>query len=262
MSNQVPQTIVKLSQQLALIGFQQVDDTANPFDASNVANIIDTVLSLRFIGATNRFKVSQDRTVHPRQGVGDVEPFATVPGNVTTKIEMDRVMLNTEDAMGAFQFMSGNIAFQTRPLIILELTVPALGPGNVPVVNAGVAESRGGAFGRINELAHSLLGNKIEKTVTQNIGRSAGQIMSGIMTTLDLAKTPTYTGCWIVSRSAEYKLDGAQAVVENLTLAVSRISSLAGVVAPSQELSIIQNMPIVTRGVQIARSVGKVVAKL
>jgi hypothetical protein len=83
-----------------------------------------------------------------------------------------------------------------------------------------------------------------------------------VLTAFDLAKTPTYTGCWITSRSAEYKLEGSQAVIENLTLSVSRISSLAGVIVPTVEASLITKMPIVTRGVQIARSLGKVVAKL
>jgi hypothetical protein len=252
--NKVPQTLVRLSQQLALIGFQQVDDTANPFDTSGLSNIVDTITSLRFIGATNRFRVSQERTFHQRQGIGDVESFAIAPGNVTTKIDMDRMMLNTEDAMAVFQFMPGNIAFQTRPIVLLELTVPALGSDNLPVVNTTGAGS--GNTSIVGQIANGLFGNTLHRAAA-SVGRSVSGVLGVISSIADLAKTPTYTGCWITSRQAEYKLDGAQAVIENVSMIVTRVSPAVGMIMPSLEATIIENMPVVTRGVQIARSLGR-----
>jgi hypothetical protein len=46
-------------------------------------------------------------------------------------------------------------------------------------------------------------------------------------------------------------------VVENLSLTVARVSPVAGILSPTNEYSILQNLPVVTRGVQLARSLVK-----
>lgn len=232
--NKVPQTLVRLSQQLAVIGFHQGDEVGNPFNSGDFTSILDTLTSFKFIGATSRFRVTQEGENSRRYGINSSrEAWATVPGKITTRIEMDRVALNTSDAMGAFQFMPGNIAFQTRPLIILELIFPALDEKNEPVIRAVTSSPSGSG------VPNALLGS--------------------LLSAVDLATTPVYMGCWIGSRAMEYKLEGAQAVMENLTLDVSRISPAITVVFPSTEQTLITNLPVASRGIQLARSVSKIV---
>jgi hypothetical protein len=231
MPNKIPQTLVKLSQQLALVGYHQVDDTANPFDPKDGLSIFNTIASFKPIGSTNRFRVNQARENYQRRGINSsIEPFITAPGKVTTTIEMDRVVLNIEDAMQAFMFMPGNIAFQTRPLVIVETTIPALGDNNLPVVRVP-DDMPNDAFGLLNTTI-------------------------GIAQTLaDLAKSPVYTGCFLANSSIEYRMQGAQAVIQNVTLNVSRSSPAAAVVAPQIEQTLLTNFPIVTRGLDIAKSI-------
>jgi hypothetical protein len=226
MANRIPQTSLKLSQQLALVGYHQVDDTANPFDTSNWQNALATLSSIKFFGATNRFKVSQDADNQSRRGIDSpIESFATLPGPVTTTLEMDRVVLNTEDAMSAFQFTSGNIAFQTRPLVIIEFTYASDAKLHNVVSKANLP---GG------------LAN-IAKTVQGGAG--------ALLTAMDLARTPVYSGCRVASSGIEYKLDGAQAVVQNVTMTVARVSPAVAVAFSDLEQTLLQNFPIVTRAI-------------
>lgn len=234
MANRVPQTLVKLSQQLMLLGYHQMDDTPNPFDNLSPLSIFQTITSIRVISATNRFRVVQDRSNRRRQGIGSsVEAFGVVPGQVTTTIEMDRVVLNTEDAMGAFQFLPGNIAFQIRPLVILEVTIPAIGENGLPVIRTA--------------------------TNAEGFGRDLQNVVGSILAVADVAKSPTYTNCWVASSSLEYKLEGAQAVAQNVTLTVGNVSPAVAVVFPSIQDFLVTNLPIVTRGIEITRSIGRIV---
>ena len=250
--NRVPQTVVRLSQQLALIGFHQADEVGNPFSAGDALNILSTLTSLKFISATSRFRVTQEGENQRRYGINSSrEAWITVPGRITTRIEMDRVALNTGDVMSAFQFLPGNIAFQTRPLIIIELIFPALGEDNLPVVRAAQAREISNIT---NGLTRSLGGLPGASTV---LGQSTQQLAAAALSLVDLASTPVYMGCWIGSRATEYKLEGSQAVMENVSLDVSRISPAINVVAPSLEETLITNLPVVSRGVDLARSVGR-----
>lgn len=251
--NKVPQTLVRLSQQLALIGFHQTDESGNPFSPLNVANTISTLVSLKFIGATSRFRVSQEGENQRRYGINSSrEAWATTPGRITTRIDMDRVALNTSDAMAAFQFLPGNIAFQTRPLVIIELIFPALGEDGLPVVRAAQVREVNSI---VSGLTRGLGGLPGASTV---VGQSTQQLAAAALSLVDLATTPVYMGCWFASRTTEYKLEGAQAVMENLTLDVSRISPAISVVAPSLEETLITNLPVISRGVELARSLGRV----
>ena len=247
--NRIPQTLVKLSQQLALIGFHQADESGSPFSAAALTSL---VTSLKFIGATNRFKVTQEGENQRRYGINSSrEAWATVPGRITTRIEMDRVALNTGDAMAAFQFLPGNIAFQTRPLIIIELIFPALGEDNLPVVRAAQARE-------ISNIASSLTrGLGGVPGLSTVAGQNTQQLAAAALSLVDLATTPVYMGCWFGSRTTEYKLEGVQAVMENLSLDVSRVSPAINVVAPSLEETLITNLPVISRGADLARSLGR-----
>lgn len=238
--NKIPQTLVKLSQSLMLLGYHQVDDTGNPFNTSGFASIAETLVSFKTIGFTHRFRVNQDRDNHPRRGINaSVEAFATTPGAIRTTIEMEKTVLNTEDAMGAFQFLPGNIAFQTRPLVIIEVTIPAIDDNNVPIVQATL--------------------NRGLSTLNDKILGLPGALLGTALTAADLATSPVYMGCWLASSSKEFKLEGSQAVMQNVTLNVSRVTPAITVVFPDTAETIIESLPVVTRGVQIARSIGRAV---
>ncbi len=235
MANRVPQTLVKLSQSLSIIAFHQVDDTANPFDSLNLANIVNTLASLKVIGATFGFRVNQTRENYQRRGIGSpMEAFAITPGPVTTNIEMDRVSLYSQDAMGAFQFLPGNIAFQTRPLVILETIFE-------PQDRSGRSLSR-------------------QVQVESALGRGLPSgILASILSLVDIAKTPTYTGCWLSESSIKYKLESNQVVMQNVTLNVARISPAVGVVFPQIEEILVRNLPLATRGIELARKASKLI---
>ena len=246
--NLVPQTSVKLSQQLMLLGFQQMDDTASPFDAKSINDILTTAASIRAIGSTNRFRSNQERTNYRRRGVNSsMEPFALVPGPITTSIDLESVALNTQDAMGAFMFLPGNIAFQTRPIVLMEVTIPALDERGLPVVERAQA---GGISALNGNIARQLFGR-----AGQAVGRSTSDILGSVLALVDIAKTPTYTNCWASNSGIEYKLEGAQAVIDSITFAVGRVSPAVAVVLPDEELSLITNLPIISRGIQTARSI-------
>jgi hypothetical protein len=222
MANRIPQTLVKLSQQLALIGYQQVDEFANPFAADNWMDIAQSVATLKFIGATSSFKINQDSDNYSRRGIdSSIEAYATLPGKIITRIEMQRVVLNTEDAMGAFTFLSGNIAFQTRPVVIVELTFAS-----------GANLRSNGTSGGLN---------------STGFAADIGTLLSAI----DLAKTPIYSGCRINSSNLEYKLEANQAVIQNVAFNVARVSPAIGAILPSIEQTLIQSLPLVTRGLEL-----------
>jgi hypothetical protein len=225
----IPATLARLSQQLALVAFHQTADTPSPFNPNDP---LATASSLRFISATHRFRISQERTNYRRRGINSsMEPFGVTPGPVTTTITMERVVLQTEDAMGAFQFLPGNVAFQIRPLVIIEATFPAIGKDGQPTVRTNVA--------------------------TGNFGADLRNALGSILALVDIAKSPTYTNCWVSNSEIEYKLEGAQVVIQNVTLNAGRVSPAVSVVFPFTEATLITSMPIVTRGIQLAGSIGR-----
>ena len=135
----LPLTITKLSQSLTLIGVHQVSETPIPLPENNFSStgllnqLKDAVdygqdlaefgTSFKRIGAVFGFRVEQSRTNRDRRGLDSaVEPFAIIPGLITTTLTLNRAVLYMQDAMAAFKFSPGNIAFQTRPLIIMEMT--------------------------------------------------------------------------------------------------------------------------------------------
>lgn len=247
--NLVPQTSVKLSQQLMLLGFQQMDDTASPFDARSPLDILTTAASIRAIGATSQFRANQERTNYRRRGVNSsMEPFAVVPGPITSTIDMQSVVLNIQDALGAFMFLPGNVAFQTRPVVIMEVTIPALDERGVPVIQAAQASGVADLAGGITRQLFGRAGQAVAR-------RGTSDILGSVLALVDIAKSPTYTNCWASNSGVEYKLEGAQAVIDNISFTVGRISPAAAVVFPSVEETLISNMPLVTRGLQTARSI-------
>jgi hypothetical protein len=127
----LPQTVTKLSQSLTLIGVHQVSEAPIPIPEAGATsdlltlgqNLADFAASFKRIGAVWGFKADQSRTNKERRGLDNaVEPFAMIPGPITTTLTMNRAVLYLQDAMAAFNFLPGNIAFQTRPLILLEIT--------------------------------------------------------------------------------------------------------------------------------------------
>lgn len=247
--NLVPQTSVKLSQQLMLLGFQQMDDTASPFDAKSVTDILTTAASIRAIGATNRFRSNQERINYRRRGVNSsMEAFALVPGPITTSVDLESVALNMQDAMGAFMFLPGNIAFQTRPIVLMEVTIPALDERGLPVVQMAQAEG-------FASLTRNITKQLFSSKAAASVGRTMGDVLGSVLALVDIAKTPTYTNCWASNSGIEYKLEGAQAVIDSITFAVGRVSPAVAVVLPDEELSLITNLPIISRGIQTARAV-------
>jgi len=203
----IPQTLTKLSQSLSLIGVHQTDPTVIPDPRNIIENIqnniiagtvtyaqavSDFVRSFKALGAINGLTIDQNRTNYARRGINSsTEPFVHVPGPLTTTLNINRVNLYLHDAMTAFSFTSGNIAFQTKPLIVVEST-------NIPE----------------NVIDGSL--------VKLNIG---------LPFTLSEANPIIYTGCWISTSSIKYDLRGSdQAVMQDVSLNVGRTINFAGLV--------------------------------
>ena len=202
-----PHTQAKLAQSLSIIAYQQVDTTGLPvklpgsLDLGGLANSIVSsgagLSSITALGAVFGFSVKQDRQNTHRRGINNaIEPWSVVPGPVTTTIEIQRSVLYAEDAMKAFNFHSNNIAFQIKPLCFLELI-------SVPEDDEGKP-----LFGMGPNINTSKLGSL-----------TISQVMTAAM------RTPIYMNCWISSRSIDYKLEGNQMVIENLTLNVGNVFS-------------------------------------
>ena len=202
----IPLTKTRLATSLTLIAVHQTTDDGLPFDFSNavrgIANLAEFASSLTFIGATNVFRINQSGTNYRRRGINSPrEPFALIPGVSVTTIEMERATLYFEDAMAGFKFLPGNIAHQTRPLIIIEnVTAPTDGRGEFSEADAQVFARSG-----------------------------AKKIFEGVT---GLAGSPLfYLNCWINQSRINYDLKGSdQAVLQNITLDVGRITTPAGLI--------------------------------
>jgi len=203
---QVPHTQAKLAQSLTIIAYQQVDTTGLPvklpgsFNPAEIANSIIAsgagVASITPLGAVFGFNVKQDRVNTRRRGINSsIEPWSIVPGPITTTIEIERTVLYAEDAMKAFNFHSNNIAFQIKPLCFVELT-------NVPDDNGKPL------FG----MGPNINSNKIGSLTIKQVMSAAN-------------RSPIYMNCWISNRAINYRLEGDQMVVENLTLDVGNVFS-------------------------------------
>lgn len=234
----VPQTLTRLSQSLSLVGVHQTDPTVIPDPRNVIENIQAGVISgavtyatavaefaksFKPLGAVYGLTVNQDRTNYERRGINSsTEAFIAVPGQVKTTLELRRAHLYLQDAMAAFSFAPGNIAFQTKPIIVVEIT-------NIPD----------------NVLDSSLL-----------------KLNVGLPFDLAQGNPIIYTGCWISSSSTKYDLEGSdQAVMQDLSLTVGRVINFIGLVpvvgatTPSQVLSqAVQYIPGVPQSVKTAAS--------
>jgi len=259
----VPETMTRLSQSLALVGYHQTNeegsyadvgnalasawnglaaggtalkDALMPFTkgaqqgigggivgaavtagklaagaASGVGSVLENpLLSFRPIGAAYGFEVKQSRTNARGYGINSsVETFRIMPGPVTTDITIKQMMLYIQDFMFSTGFITGagNIAFQTRPLVIQELQ-------HVPI---GVAEA----------LRRALLGKPSD--ITKVLTRWLEQVSPA-----GLPVANTYINCWIKDSQISYSLEDDQAVSQDVNLDAGQVSGLsvvAGVVS-------------------------------
>ena len=211
----IPHTLTKLSQSLLLFGAHQTDASILPFESGTrgitdlIKNMAEFFASWRKIGATYDFAIDQSRTNYIRRGLNaPVEGFAGVPGPITTNITMTRSVLYLQDAMSAFGFLPGNIAFQTRPLILLEFNDLPLDPAGNNIFGASIAR--------------------------------AGQ---GLNFDLNQSIPIIYTGCWISSSNIKYDIKGNdQAVIQSLTLNVSRVINPLSLIPPIGGVSAVQGL--------------------
>jgi len=224
----LPLTRTKLSQSLALIAYHQSDEGGLPFptqapSTTNVldttASVVDSLASLKFIGSTYEFRVTQDRSNYRRRGINSsIEAFGVTPGQVTTKIELSKAALYSEDAMAAFSFLPGNIAFQTRPIVILEL---ALSPDAPTTARDIIQKSRTAA---------------------------------GLLELTSILLSPSYINCWMSDKSVEYKLESDQMVVESITFDVAKVNSLVAPPIIGDAVSVLaQAVPLVSRAANIIK---------
>jgi len=225
----VPFTLTRLSQSLSLIAMHQTGDTGLPIDANlndlqnaynnpgaTALNFADWATSIKPIGATWSFRVHQTREHHERRGINSsIEPFATVPGQQTTTITMERATLYLQDAMGAFSFVPGNLAFQIRPLMIIE--------------NIGLPEGSNGD--QPDEFKRQML----------DLGR-------GMKFSLKETSPTIYLGCWISESEIGYNIkEDDQMVIQNVTLNVSRVVqplSLIPVVGVAAQTTLAENFSV------------------
>lgn len=209
-----PFTKTRLASSLSLVGVHQVTDTGVPIPswqdflnaptlgagiagqitsaaATTAARLADFTASIQVIGAASMFRVSQSGTNQARRGIDSArEPFAVVPGPISTSIELERAVLYLEDAMAAFKFMPNNIAHQTRPIIIIE---------NV-----------------------SLPGETDPQDATAFLKSSLKNIIGGV--TGKDASPVFYLYCWVRESRITYDLKGGdQAVMQSVVLDVGRV---------------------------------------
>jgi hypothetical protein len=170
-------------------------------------NLADWASSVKPIGATWSFRVNQSRENYERRGMNSsVEAFAIVPGVQKTQITMDRAVLYLQDAMAAFNFVPGNVACQTRPLMIIEtITQPGEddkdGEGSIFSPNRGLLTNTG-------------------------LQKAMKGAVEGMKKSFSLQETTpiVYLGCWINQSEISYSIkEGDQMVVQNITLDVARV---------------------------------------
>ncbi len=207
----VPFTRTRLSQSLSLVGFHQTGDFGVPtpdpkeiFETAREAiktgnkqaigsvisfgrDLAELATSFKPIGAVFGLRINQRREIFHRRGINSsIEPFGSTPGPVTTTLVLNRAALYLEDALAAFSFLPGNIAFQTRPLMIIEVT-------NLP-----------------GDIAFELSLSTLAKSVF-NLRQSNPII---------------YQGCWINDISTNFDLKGSdQMVAQNISMTVARVTN-------------------------------------
>ena len=170
----------------------------------------DPVFSFRPIGAAFGFQVNQNRSNTRGYGINSpVEVFRIMPGPVTTEIAIDQMMLYVQDFLFSTGFVtgSGNIAFQTRPLVIQELQ-------HIPVDVQGALQK---ALNSKPNDATKILARWLEQVAPAGI-----------------PVANTYINCWIKDSRISYKLEDDQAVTQSVTLDAGQVSGLsvvAGVVS-------------------------------
>jgi hypothetical protein len=222
----IPHTLTKLSQSLTLIAMHQTGESGYPdvldpnilnavssveYDKNLALNMGEFVASVKIIGETFGFRPNQTKVNYERRGMNSsIEAFAIVPGPQHTTIELNRSVLYLKDAMAAFQFVPGNVAFQTRPLIIIE---------NITLPDA--KEIDGLALGW----------NK------------------GFTFDLQQTTPIIYMGCWISDSRISYDLKGSdQMVIQDITMNVARVMqpvSLIPIVGEQTESILAENTPII-----------------
>ena len=226
----LPRTSTRLSACLSLIAVHQTGDSALPFDLggvrqlinslSNPASVISTntlksaanlalnvgeyAASWTTIGAVMGMEISQESTPIGRGGMNSsIEYFGMLPGKITTTLSIEKTLLYYEDALSAFQFMPGNIALQTTPLIIIE---------NIAVPDSPEIQKRFGSFAR-------------------KIGTAASLGVSDF----GMLQPNIYVGCRISGSRTKYDINSAdQMVVQNITMSVARVVNPAAEMATQE----------------------------
>ena len=230
----VPHTLTRLSQSLSLIAMHQTGDSGLPIDmnggdllnaikspVATALNLADWATSTKPIGATWNFKVSQSRENYERRGINSsAEAFAIVPGPTKTTITMERAVLYLQDAMAGFSFVPGNIAFQTRPLMIIEsIAQPGEGTEDPMFESPSFRDT----------LA------RMQKGMAKSIS-------------LQEASPIVYLGCWINQSEISYNIkEGDQMVIQNITLDVAKVVqplSLVPIVGAELQGTLAENVGI------------------
>jgi hypothetical protein len=238
----IPFTTTRLSQSLSLIAMHQTSESGAPFEfnqdfvrtltenlVSGALDIAEFAASIKPIGATWNFRIEQNRENYERRGINAaIEPFAIVPGPQSTTLSMDRAVLYLQDAMAAFSFVPGNIAFQTRPLIIIE--------------NVSLPTYPADEIGRDGTVKHRA--GDLPQGMQENIVR----LSKGLTFSLDQSSPIIYLGCWIKSSTISYDVkEGDQMVVQNLTMDVTRVVqplSLVPIVGEELQATLAENISI------------------
>ena len=238
----LPHTLTRLSQSLSLIAMHQTGDSGLPIDLnaadlvnaaknplSTALNLADWAASVKPIGATWSFKVSQTRDNYERRGMNSsVEAFALVPGVQKTTISMDRAVLYLQDAMAAFNFVPGNMACQTRPLMIIE-----------SIAQPGEDEDGVGLFDPAKGALTNLGLQKLFKSTVSGMKKSFN---------LQEATPIVYLGCWINQSEISYNIkEGDQMVIQNITLDVAKVVqplSLVPIVGAELQGTLAENVGI------------------
>ena len=238
----LPITETRLASSLSIIAVHQTSSSGMPFDPlkplSTASDLIEFAASLKTIGATFGFRVSQTSTNYQRRGINSArEPFAGVPGPLNTTLAMDRAALYKEDAISAFDFLPGNAAFQTRPLMIIEnVELPSdvdyQRQINLSEALSSVRKAREAATG----LAQRLL--------------TGGETVPIV-----------YMNCWISDSRINYDLKSSDLmVVHNITLNVGRIvqpSSLIPVIGETITRTLAENVFVLPAIAGIRESISK-----
>lgn len=239
----IPFTTTRLSQSLSLIAMHQTSESGSPVELNQDAiknlteNLVSGTLglaefatSIKTIGATWSFRVTQTRQNYQRRGLNSsIEPFMIVPGSQNASIEMDRAVLYLQDAMGAFMFVPGNIAFQTRPLIIIEnITLPSH-PKDEYSSNGALKHRAGDAPEGFNERVVEL---------SKNLSFS-----------LDQTSPIIYLGCWIRDSRISYGMkENDQMVMQNVVLDVTRVAqplSMVPLIGEEAQATLAENVSII-----------------